>query len=143
MNELRLDLEGTILHLKIEDYTRFEDREKDSYDDYWCSVSIGASNDCINYSITDDEMLTSGEVDYLLNLFKALIKGEKLENNVIEFIEPNLNLEILPKDSEQELLVDLHINLWNGGALTANYISLCLDESDIKKFIEYLEFVSK
>lgn len=141
MNELRLDLEGTVFHLKIEEYTKEKDRNLNAYDDYWCKVSMAATNDCINYSTANNEILMSSEVDYLIRLFNSLLAGETIDNKEIEFVEPDLGFEVFPKDEISEILVDLHINLWSEGALTANYISLCLDESDIKSFVEYLEWI--
>ncbi len=126
------------LNIKIDDYTNFylkiERKYSDRQDEYdkWCNVTISISNNYINYN-NSGELLLECEINTIIKDLKLFLEDGITEKEEISFIEPDIEF-ILYND-----LVDLKINLFENGALSADYFVICLNKEEIKQILDYLE----
>lgn len=126
------------LNIKIDDYTDFylkiERKYSDRQDEYdkWCNVTISISNNYINYN-NSGELLLECEINTIIKDLKLFLEDGITEKEEISFIEPDIEF-ILYND-----LVDLKINLFENGALSADYFVICLNKEEIKQILDYLE----
>ncbi len=150
---IKLNLDGIDFHFQI---TGYQKSNRDNWDEQWCKVDVTLqSPNWIDYHISSD-ILLSCEVEELRDNIEKLIQDLLTEQEELEFIEPDLTFVLNPKkdlrdsgrysyiDLEHEIVdiyADLHVHFWNGG-LTANYISLCFDRSDLEKLLVYLRLTT-
>lgn len=126
------------LNIKIDDYTDFylkiERKYSDRQDEYdkWCNVTISISNNYINYN-NSGELLLECEINTIIKYLKLFLEDGITEKEEISFIEPDIEF-ILYND-----LVELKINLFENGALSADYFVICLNKEEIKQILDYLE----
>lgn len=126
------------LNIKIDDYTNFylkiERKYSDRQDEYdkWYNVTISISNNYINYN-NSGELLLECEINTIIKYLKLFLEDGITEKEEVSFIEPDIEF-ILYND-----LVDLKINLFENGALSANYFVICLNKEEIKQVLNYLE----
>ena len=131
------------MQIVIDEYTQFileiERTHKDAknWDDKWCAVTLRVKNAYLDYHTFNNEILLESEIEHLIKSFNKLVKGELKEEEHIEFIEPDLEFTLFPESS----LVDMRINFFENGALSANYYNLCLDVTEIKKILTYMNSV--
>ncbi|MBQ9674095.1 MAG: hypothetical protein IJV39_05670 [Ruminococcus sp.] len=96
-------------------------------------------------------------MDQLRDSIDRLLNNSLSEQEELTFIEPDLSFVLNPqkdlRDSGKysyiapgheivDIDADLHVHFWNGG-LTANYISLCFDRSDLEKLLVYLRLTTR
>lgn len=126
------------LNIKIDDYTDFYLKIERKYsdtqdeDDKWCNITIYISNNYINYN-NSGELLLECEINTIIKYVKLFLENGITEKEEISFIEPDIEF-ILYND-----LVDLKINLFENGALSADYFVICLNKEEIKQILDYLE----
>ncbi len=150
---LKLNLDGIKLYFKISGYKK---TNPEKWDDEWCGVELTIqSENWLNYSQSGG-LLLACEVEEILSLLEDLIDDRISEQKEVEFIEPDFKFILNPKKDLREnsrytyvkpgceiidIDVEFRVSFWNGG-LTANYLSLCMDRSDILVFITYLKTVT-
>lgn len=150
---IKLDLDGIDFHFQITGYRKCN---RDNWDEQWCKVEVTLQSPCwIDYQISSD-ILLSCEVEELRDSIEKLIQDSLTEQEELEFVEPDLTFVLNPKKDLREtgnysyitpgheildIDADLHVHFWNGG-LTANYISLCFDRSDLEKLLVYLRLTT-
>ena len=149
--KLILDAEGINISFEIKGYKKTKDRD----DPVWCKCSCSfVSNKWLNYSIENSEVLTCGEVEYLLENLQKLLNGQLKEDLEIEFIEPDFSFELITEKDLREderytyiakgyEIADIEaywcIHFWDEGALTGNYLKIWLGREDIIKLRDYLK----
>ncbi len=126
------------LNIKINNYTNFYLKIERKYsdtqdeDDKWCNITIYISNNYINYN-NSGELLLECEINTIIKYVKLFLENGITEKEEISFIEPDIEF-ILYND-----LVELKINLFENGALSADYFVICLNKEEIKQILDYLE----
>ena len=149
--ELILDAEGINISFEIKGYKK----EKNSDNPIWCKCSSSFISDSwLNYSIKNSEVLACDEVEYLFENLQKLLDGQLKEDLEIEFIEPDFSFELITEKDLREddrydyiakgyEIVDIKVfwcvHFWDDGALTDNYLKICLDREEIVKLRDYLK----
>lgn len=115
--------------------------------DNWCRVDLNVKvGDYMDYSVGDDEMLTSCEVLVLIRELEKLLNGGVTEQTQIGFTEPDLTFELYPRStlgSEEldvwaELIIALRLKNTNYNGVVLN---LPLERGDIGELLKYLKGV--
>lgn len=148
---LILDAEGINISFEIKGYKKV----KNSDNPIWCKCSSSfVSDSCLHYSIKNSEVLACDEVEYLLENLQKLLDGQLKEDLEIEFIEPDFSFELITEKDLREddrydyiakgyEIVDIKVywcvHLWDDGALTDNYLKICLGREEIVKLRDYLK----
>ncbi len=136
------------MYLKIDNYTNFEldirrthKKEKDPID-RWCEISLIIENEYFKYKTINNEILLEYEIEYLIKQFDNLLNGKLKEDKHIDFIEPDLEFILHPaRQSYEEDTVDIRINLFQDGALSADFYNLCLGKEEVKQLLIYLNMI--
>lgn len=130
-NELNIKIDNyTDFYLKIE--RKYSDRQ-DEYDK-WCNVTISISNNYINYN-NSGELLLECEINTIIKYLKLFLEDGITEKEEVSFIEPDIEFILYNE------LVDLKINLFENGALSADYFVICLNREEIKQVLNYLDII--
>lgn len=135
------------MYLKIDNYTDFElninkaNQNAKSWDDKWCEVTLRIENEYFKYKTTDNELLLEAEIETLIVELNKLLRGELVEHKHIDFLEPDLEFTLIPIHSNNSGLVEIKINLFQNGALSADYYNLCIDTEEIENLLIYLNTV--
>lgn len=153
---LKMDLEGIIVELCIQQYVKKEDRVSDEYD-YWCKVGFSfSSQPWLNYNKKNEEVFLSYEVDDLAVALDNLLNNKLSEPTTMVLIEPDFRFELMPKKDLRknprilriqrgyeiiDISMEWKIFFWHNG-LTANYLTVTLDRTDIKYLRNYLFLVT-
>lgn len=141
---LKLTWKEMELSLEIRGYRT--PREHDDWDN-WCKVDLNVKvGDYMDYSVVNDEMLMSCEVQALICDLEKLLNGSITKQTQIGFIEPDLTFELYPRstlgedelDVWAELLIALRLKdtNYNGAVLT-----LPFERGDIEELLKYLKGV--
>ena len=93
-------------------------------------------SDVLKYSLHSSCLLCC-EVELLYQKLVELENGEIVDTTEIENIEPDFEY-LLCHVASGVYYMEWKFNLWNEGCLTANSITITLNEEDIKKLREYL-----
>lgn len=132
------------MYLKIDNYTDFEininrTHKKDKNpDDRWCEVSLRTENDYFKYRTVNNELLLESDIEYLIKQLYKLLNGQIKEDEYIDFIEPDLEFILHPaKLSYEEETIDIRINLFQNGVLSADFYNLCLDREELEQLLIY------
>lgn len=152
---LKLDLDGIIVELQIQQYTKQDARTSDEYG-YWCKVGfLFSSHPWLNYSKENDELFLSYEVDDLANALDDLLDDRLSESQELTLIEPDFCFELIPKQDLRnnsrilyiqpgyeiaDISMEWRVSFWHDG-LTANYLTVTLDRTDIRNLRDYLFLV--
>ena len=130
-NELNIKIDNyTDFYLKIE--RKYSDRQ-DEYDK-WCNVTISISNNYINYN-NSGELLLECEINTIIKYLKLFLEDGITEKEEVSFIEPDIEFILYNE------LVDLKINLFENGALSADYFVICLNREEINQVLNYLDII--
>ena len=126
-------MSGNTMYLKIDNYTDFElninraHRKAKDPDDKWCEVSLKIENEYFKYKTINDEILLEYEIEYLIKELDKMLNRDLKQNEHIDFIEPDLEFTLCPaRQDYEESTVDIRINLFQDGALSADYYNLFL-----------------
>ena len=135
---LQLNIDDIHLQLRI---SGFHASHKECWDYEWCKVDFSVkSREWLNYRLVNREVLLCCEIETLSDNLTKLISGELSEQENIDCIEPDFEFILYPSGERKSKYLEWRINFWDDtGALTANYLSLLLDEEDIVELINYLE----
>ena len=128
-----LDLEGRRFEFELENYKK---STKENWDVEWCVVTARVYSDVLKYSLHSSCLLCC-EVELLYQKLVELENGEIVDTTEIENIEPDFEY-LLCHVASGVYYMEWKFNLWNEGCLTANSITITLNEEDIKKLREYL-----
>ncbi len=90
------------VEIKIEAY-QFSKNSRYVEDRNWLNVFLNAQSKKGNWKTTDPALTTSDMVR-MKNWFREILENGKPNENVLEFIEPNLSFELL-EDSESDNLI--------------------------------------
>ncbi|MCI9086137.1 MAG: hypothetical protein HFE51_06935 [Clostridia bacterium] len=153
---LKMDLDGIIVELNIQQYVKKENRTSDECD-YWCKVDFSFSSQLwLNYNKENDEVFLSYEVDDLTEALDKLLNNKLCAPTTIELIEPDFCFELTPKEDLRnnpqilyiqpgyeiaDISMEWRVFFWHDG-LTANYLTVTLDRTDIKNLRDYLFLVT-
>lgn len=150
---LKLDLDGIVAQIRIKGYTP---SSHDEWDSQWCKVDFSfSSDDWLNYHKENDEVLLSCEVEELAAQIEKLLCDELEEVKELPCIEPDFTFRLNPKRDLRkdprytyiregcefaDSYIEWTITFWHDG-LTANYLSLTLDQDDMQLLLKYLYLV--
>lgn len=133
------------MHLKIDNYTDFElninktNKKETDPIDRWCEVSLKIENEYFKYKTNNSEILIESDIEYLIKEFDKLLRGKIKEDEYIDFIEPDLEFILRPaKQIYEEETIDIRINLFQNGALSADFYNLCIGRQEIEQILIYL-----
>lgn len=135
------------MYLRIDESTDFEliinraNRSAKSWDDKWCEVSLRIENEYFKYKTNNNELLLESELEELILALDKLLKGKLEKDSYIDFIEPDLEFKLIPLNKSENCLVDMKINLFLSGGLSADYYNLCLGKEEIKEILVYLNTI--
>lgn len=150
-NVLYMNIDDTNLELGIFDYVRGENN-----DDNWANLIVKVKNRNFNY-LRNAELMTSAEVERLLNGLQKLLNDELKEKEGIGFYEPDLEFDLYPKvnlwDTEkyayikegheiQDIYMELTINLTDrNGVYTGQKYVIIFDREEIEKIVTYMKTI--
>lgn len=147
-NILHMNIDDTIFELGIFDYVPGEDN-----DDNWVKMIVKIKNKNFNY-LENSELMTSAEVERLLNGLQKLLNDELKEKEEIGFYEPDLEFDLYPKgDTEnydyiedgyrmQDIYVEFTVNLTDKeGIYTGQKYVMIFDREEIEKIVTYIKTI--
>lgn len=136
------------MYLKLDNFTDFElsinraYKDREAKDDRWCKVTLRIENEYIHYKIDNKEVLIEYEIENLIRELYKLLNGELEEDSKMEFCEPDLEFILSPSNAvPSNVLVDMRINFFEDGVLSANFYNLCLARDQIELILIYLNNV--
>lgn len=130
---LKIDLNGIMLRLKIKGYTK---STPEKWDYQWCDVDFSfSSGNWLDYRRENNAILLACEVEELAESVRKLLNDELNEITEISCIEPDFKFILHPKR-----YMEWTVTFWNEG-LTDNYLSVTLDQGDMKILLVYLNYV--
>lgn len=148
-NVLYMNIDDTNFELGIFDYVRGENN-----DDNWANLIVKVKNKNFNY-LRNAELMTSAEVERLLNGLQKLLNDELKEKEVIGFYEPDLEFDLYPRMNLwdtgdysyikegyeiQDIYVEFTINLTDReGTYTGQKYVMIFDRENIEKIVEYMK----
>ncbi len=149
---LRLNLDGIVLNMRINDYNK---DYKDGED--WLKVDFSLEgHKWLHYQISG-EIIEYCEIEMLIDGLSYLLDGKIKESNYIELTEPDLAFILKPQYDVRnnprvlyvregleivDVSMTMEVHFWDEGALTANYMSLEFDRDDIEHLLHYLKLIS-
>lgn len=150
-----MNLDGIIVKLQIQHYTKKEARIREEYDN-WCKASFSFfAEPWLDYHKENKEIFLSFEIDELAQALDDLLHDKISQPTIVEFIEPDFLFELSPKEDLRDnprvvyirpgkeitdISMKWEISFWNDG-LTANYLTLTLDREDMVNLKNYLWWV--
>lgn len=131
-------------------------REGKDNDDNWNEIKINVHNSNFKY-FKKSELMTSAEVEKILEMLEKLLNGELEEKEEIGFYEPDLEFYLYPKinlwntgkyayikeDREiQDIYMELNINLTDrSGEYTGQRYVMIFNREEIEKITKYIKNV--
>lgn len=150
---LKLDLSGIRLSMQVRNYRKVS---ADDWDSTWCKTDFAfVADEWLNYRKDNDEVFLAREIEDLAKSLDDLLNDRLKAPTEFNCIEPDFNFILTPKKDlrlDPKVLyvrpgceivdVDLEwkISFWHDG-LTANYLSVTLDRTDIESLLLYLRLV--
>ena len=151
--QLKLNLGGVVLSLRIWGYTKVND---DDWHSIWCKTDFAfKSGDWLNYHAEAAEVFLAYEIENLVGALDSLLNDRFKTPTEFNCVEPDFNFILNPKKDLRldpkvlyvktgyeivDIDMEWKISFWHDG-LTANYLSVTLDRSDIKSLLLYLRLV--
>ncbi len=135
-----LNIDGTEFTLSIKQYAKPE--ISDTY--RWSEIELGIKNKHINYELSS-ELLMQEEVFMLIDSLQALIEDGVKKEFTLRFAEPDLEIEITPKEvgysrpgeivyrighGTYDSSITIIVHFWHKGCLIGEtyHIPLCFNE---------------
>lgn len=87
------------VELKIVNYQFPHVTLRDDYDANWLHIYLNVKSKCGHWKTVDPSLLTS-DVEKIIKWLSDLAKNKSIEDESLEFIEPNLSFHMLDKGSE-------------------------------------------
>lgn len=154
--KLNLNVEGIAIELEIKEYKKTKKDDNPIFCE--CSYSFTSKN-WLNYSKKDDQIIACDEVDFLFEKLKELVNDELINDEEIEFWEPDFSFELITKKDLRkdkrytyiakgfeitDICLKWFVHFWDeDGALSENYLCITLAREDINKLIDYLEDITR
>lgn len=133
-------INNQFLEFKIDNY-EFPEEESDYYDSNWLEIKMIVKSDLGNWETIDPALLTH-EFESLIDWFDKLSKNEKVENELMDFIEPNIAFELLNNDNQVKRIrisFDLESRPKNANDEIDYFIDCDLDLIDLKRIFYNLK----
>lgn len=73
------------------------------YDSNWLLISLKVKSDCGNWQTTDPSLFTRDVAD-IIDWFNKLSKNEKVEFETLDFMEPNLEFELIKNETDLKIV---------------------------------------
>ncbi len=89
------------VELKIVNYQFPHTTLRDDYDANWLHIYLNVKSKCGHWQTVDPSLLTS-DVEKIIKWLSDLANNKSIEDESLEFIEPNLSFHMLCKGSEVE-----------------------------------------
>ena len=150
---LKLDLSGIKLSMQIRNYRKVS---ADDWDSTWCKTDFAfVSDDWLNYRKENDEVFLAREIEDLAKSLDDLLNDRLTAPTEFNCIEPDFNFILNPKKDLRldpkvlyvrpgceivDIDMEWKISFWHDG-LTANYLSVTLNRTDIESLLLYLRLV--
>ena len=150
---LKLDLSGINLSMQIRNYRKVPE---DDWDSTWCKTDFAfVSEEWLNYRKDNDEVFLAREIEDLAKSLDDLLNDRLNASTEFNCIEPDFNFILNPKKDLRldpkvlyvrpgceivDIDMEWKISFWHDG-LTANYLSVTLDRTDIESLLLYLRLV--
>ena len=150
---VQIDAAGITIDLLIKGYRK---STKHNWDDLWCRCDFSfTSNNWMNYTSVDNEVLLSCEIEDLEQSLTKLLDGKITEKTVIEPIEPDFKFILFPEEDLRnnpnytyvqpgyeilDIYLEWRVYFWNEG-LTDNFLTVTLGREEIVTLRDYLRSV--
>jgi hypothetical protein len=150
---LKLDLRGVLFELHIYGY---HPSSKGDLCFEWCKTDFSVKfKNCLSYTLKNDELFMSFEIDEFANKLKALLHDEMKDDTEMICMEPDFRFlfhtkKDLRKDRSYVFVKKGHeftdismewiTTFWDEG-LTDHYLSLEFRREDIQQLLDYLNSV--
>lgn len=150
---LKLDLSGIKLSMQIKNYHKTSEEDWLSV---WCKTDFSfVADKWLNYCEDDSEVFLAREIEDLAKSLDDLLNDRLNAATEFNCMEPDFNFVLNPKQDVRlnpkvlyvrpgceivDIDMEWKISFWYDG-LTANYLSVTLDRSDIERLLLYLRLV--
>ena len=150
---LKLNLSGIRLSMQIRNYRRTSEEDWLSV---WCKTDFSfVADKWLNYCEDDSEVFLAREIEDLAKSLDDLLNDRLTAPTEFNCIEPDFNFILNPKKDLQldpkvlyvrpgceivDIDMEWKISFWHDG-LTANYLSVTLNRTDIESLLLYLRLV--
>lgn len=151
IDTIRMNINDTYFEFGILNY-----REGKDNDDNWNEIKINVHNSNFKY-FKKSELMTSVEVEKILEMLEKLLNGELEEKEEIGFYEPDLEFYLYPKINLwntgkyayikegreiQDIYMELNINLTDrSGEYTGQRYVMIFNREEIEKITKYIKNV--
>ena len=150
---LKLNLSGIRLSMQIRNYHRTSEEDWLSV---WCKTDFSfVADKWLNYCEDDSEVFLAREIEDLAKSLDDLLNDRLTAPTEFNCIEPDFNFILNPKKDLRldpkvlyvrpgceivDIDMEWKISFWHDG-LTANYLSVTLNRTDIESLLLYLRLV--
>lgn len=150
---LKLNLSGIRLSMQIRNYRRTSEEDWLSV---WCKTDFSfVADKWLNYCEDDSEVFLAREIEDLAKSLDDLLNDRLTAPTEFNCIEPDFNFILNPKKDLRldpkvlyvrpgcetvDIDMEWKISFWHDG-LTANYLSVTLNRTDIESLLLYLRLV--
>lgn len=150
---LKLDLSGIRLSMRIKNYRKTSEEDWLSV---WCKTDFSfVADKWLNYCEDDSEVFLAREIEDLAKSLDDLLNDRLTAPTEFNCIEPDFNFILNPKKDLRldpkvlyvrpgceivDIDMEWKISFWHDG-LTANYLSVTLNRTDIESLLLYLRLV--
>lgn len=150
---LKLDLSGINLSMQIKNYRKTSEEDWLSV---WCKTDFSfVADKWLNYCEDDSEVFLAREIEDLAKSLDDLLNDRLDAPTEFNCVEPDFNFVLNPKKDLRldpkvlyvrpgceivDIDMEWKISFWHDG-LTANYLSVTLDRTDIESLLLYLRLV--
>lgn len=150
---LKLNLSGIRLSMQIRNYRRTSEEDWLSV---WCKTDFSfVADKWLNYCEDDSEVFLAREIEDLAKSLVDLLNDRLTAPTEFNCIEPDFNFILNPKKDLRldpkvlyvrpgceivDIDMEWKISFWHDG-LTANYLSVTLNRTDIESLLLYLRLV--
>ena len=150
---LKLDLSGIRLSMRIKNYRKTSEEDWLSV---WCKTDFSfVADKWLNYCENDGEVFLAREIEDLAKSLDDLLNDRLDAPTEFNCMEPDFNFVLTPKRDVRlnpkvlyvrpgceivDIDMEWKISFWHDG-LTANYLSVTLNRTDIESLLLYLRLV--
>jgi len=128
------------VELRITNY-QFPKITNCEYDSNWLLVYLKVKSECGNWQTVDPSLLTS-DVNEIINWFEKLSKNEKSEFKTLDFMEPNLEFELIKSQADLKTVrikFDLESRPQNANDEKEYFVDCEMNNMELNKVAEELK----